>query len=123
MKHVRNIQDLHVKQYGWDAIGYNFLVGGDGNIYEGRGWDVTGAHTRGYNAKSIGLSFIGDFTGKVPTDVQIEAAKALLEQGVKDGKLTANYKILGQRQVMPTLSPGSQLYNIIKTWSHWSESP
>jgi N-acetylmuramoyl-L-alanine amidase len=39
---------------GWDDIGYNFLVGEDGNIYEGRGWTQTGAHCIGYNSKSIG---------------------------------------------------------------------
>ncbi len=28
-------------------IGYNFLIGGDGNVYEGRGWDRQGSHTIG----------------------------------------------------------------------------
>jgi N-acetylmuramoyl-L-alanine amidase len=26
-------------------IGYNFVDGGDGHVYEGRGWDVTNMHT------------------------------------------------------------------------------
>lgn len=34
----------------WDDIGYNFLVGGDGEVYEGRGWDKQGAHTKGESA-------------------------------------------------------------------------
>lgn len=33
---------------GWDDIGYSFLVGQDGNVYEGRGWHHVGAHTQGY---------------------------------------------------------------------------
>jgi hypothetical protein len=28
-------------------IGYSFLIGGDGNVYEGRGWDRVGSHTIG----------------------------------------------------------------------------
>lgn len=45
----------------WSDIGYNFLVGEDGNVYEGRGWGKTGAHTVGYNSKSVGICFIGNF--------------------------------------------------------------
>lgn len=39
-----------------------FMVGGNGKVYEGAGWKV-GAHTSGYNNRSISLSFIGDFRG------------------------------------------------------------
>lgn len=37
------------------------MVGGDGNVYEGTGWSTEGAHTIGYNRKSIGIAFIGNF--------------------------------------------------------------
>ncbi|XP_063986036.1 peptidoglycan-recognition protein LF-like [Diachasmimorpha longicaudata] len=120
---VRDIQNIHMTVNKWDDIGYNFLVGGDGNIYEGRGWDMTGAHTIGYNSRSIGVSFIGTFETVVPSDEQLKAAKSLLESGVKDGKLTADYKLLGHRQVRDTASPGDKLYEIIKTWTHWSAEP
>ncbi|KAJ6640718.1 Peptidoglycan-recognition protein LC, partial [Pseudolycoriella hygida] len=43
---VRYIQTFHMESQGWDDIGYNFLVGGDGAVYEGRGWDKEGAHTK-----------------------------------------------------------------------------
>jgi hypothetical protein len=39
------------------------VVGEDGNVYEGRGWDNWGAHAPAYNSKSIGICIIGDFTG------------------------------------------------------------
>jgi N-acetylmuramoyl-L-alanine amidase len=48
---------------GWADIGYNFVVGEDGNIYEGRGWNAKGAHAPAYNGRSIGICIIGDFTG------------------------------------------------------------
>ena len=44
---------------GWNDIGYNFLVGEDGNIYKGRGWGKVGAHTSRHNANSIGESMRG----------------------------------------------------------------
>ena len=35
-KFSRNIQHFHINGNGWCDIGYSFLVGGDGNIYEGK---------------------------------------------------------------------------------------
>ena len=43
-----------MKDKGWNDIGYTFLVGEDGNVYEGRGWDIVGAHCPWYNFRSIG---------------------------------------------------------------------
>lgn len=64
---------------GWDDIGYNFLVGGDGNVYEGRDWDRLGAHTLGYNVRSIGIAFIGTFIEVKPPEHQLIAAQQLIE--------------------------------------------
>jgi N-acetylmuramoyl-L-alanine amidase len=60
---VRSYQNYHIDTQKWGDIGYNFLVGEDGNVYEGRGWNAVGAHARGYNWNSIGICVIGDFTG------------------------------------------------------------
>jgi len=48
---VRLMQTFHMESRLWDDIGYNFLIGGDGAIYEGRGWDKQGAHTIGNHNK------------------------------------------------------------------------
>lgn len=42
----------------------SFLIGGDGNVYEGAGWHRQGAHTLGYNKISLGIGFIGDYSSK-----------------------------------------------------------
>lgn len=39
---------------GWSDIGYNFVVGEDGLVYEGRGWSTVGAHAPNFNSNSIG---------------------------------------------------------------------
>lgn len=121
--HVRTIQTFHMESKGWWDIGYNFLVGGDGFAYEGRGWKSEGAHTYGYNAKSIGIAFIGTFNKYMPPERQIKAAKQLIEMGVKKGYIMENYKLLAHRQLTTTQSPGEVLYENIKTWPHWSLAP
>lgn len=56
---VREIQKMHMDLQQFDDIAYNFLVGGDGQTYEGRSWDLVGAFARGVNNKSLGIAFIG----------------------------------------------------------------
>lgn len=58
---MRKMQDMHQLQKGWNDIGYSFVVGGDGRIYRGRGYNVVGAHAPRYNDKSIGICLIGDW--------------------------------------------------------------
>ncbi|MFD7687882.1 N-acetylmuramoyl-L-alanine amidase [Streptomyces sp. NPDC059781] len=55
----RQIQNYHMDSNGWDDIGYNFLVDRAGRVYEGRGWNVQGAHATGHNITHIGACFIG----------------------------------------------------------------
>ncbi|KAG5870410.1 hypothetical protein JTB14_038159 [Gonioctena quinquepunctata] len=120
---TRHIQTFHIESNGWFDIGYNFLVGGDGAAYEGRGWKKEGAHTFGWNNRSLGVGFIGTFISKPPPKNQIDAFHKLLAKGVELGILTNDYKILAARQLYATESPGKSFYEIIKTWDHWSEKP
>ncbi|KAJ2954284.1 hypothetical protein O0L34_g2535 [Tuta absoluta] len=116
---VRLIQMFHIESRQWSDIGYNFLVGGDGSAYYGRGWDQIGAHTKGYNKYAIAIAFIGTFNKDSPTVNQVDACRKLIQQGVAEGKLAKNYTLLAHRQLMSTLSPGDQVFNIIKTWPHF----
>lgn len=117
---MRSFQNYHIDEKGWGDIGYQFLVGEDGNIYEGRGWDKHGAHSISYNSKSIGICIIGNFVGHTPNAAAIEATKNLISYGVAIGKIQSNYTLLGHRQTTRTSCPGDSLYELIKTWPHWS---
>ena len=69
---------------GWVDIGYSFLIGGDGKVYEGRGWGIEGAHTccRYYNRIGHGIAFIGTYTTSTPSSSMINAAQKLIQCGV-----------------------------------------
>ncbi|XP_074042795.1 peptidoglycan-recognition protein LC isoform X2 [Leptinotarsa decemlineata] len=120
---TRHIQTFHIESNGWSDIGYNFLIGGDGDVYEGRGWKKEGAHSYGYNYKSLGIAFIGTFISSAPPENMISAFHKLMDKGVELGVLTSDYKILAARQLAATESPGKSFFEVIKTWAHWSKKP
>ncbi|EDW01285.1 peptidoglycan-recognition protein SC2 [Drosophila grimshawi] len=118
-KELRSIQAYHMDSLGWADIGYNFLIGGDGSAYEGRGWNVLGAHATNWNSKSIGISFLGNFNNNKPTAAMISAAKGVLADAVSRGQIKSGYTLYGHRQVGSTECPGTNLWNEIRTWSNW----
>ena len=107
----------------FDDIGYNFLVGSDGHIYEGAGFHTEGAHTYGYNKKSLGIGFIGNFEESIPPRIMLEAAQKFLQCAVNIGELSTDYKLIGGRQVVAMASPGAQLYREIRRWPHFTRNP
>ncbi|XP_045446830.1 peptidoglycan recognition protein-like [Melitaea cinxia] len=113
---IRSIEDYHVDTLNYNSIGMNFLIGGNGKIYEGAGWQQQGSHTRGYNHRSIGISFIGNYNHDQPSAAQLKAAQDLIRCGVQQRHLSSTYHLVGHRQLMATESPGRNLYRIIRGW-------
>ncbi|XP_018318745.1 peptidoglycan-recognition protein SB2-like isoform X2 [Agrilus planipennis] len=119
---IRLIQDFHIEGRKWNDIGYNFLVGSDGKIYEGRGFNVVGAHTYRYNTDSFAIAFVGTFVNKLPPSKAIIEARKLIALGVNNGAIAENYSLVGHCQLSPTRSPGDMLYEEIKKWDNWDSS-
>nr|QZM06964.1 peptidoglycan recognition protein 5 [Sepioteuthis lessoniana] len=119
IRRIKNIQNYHMKTRGWDDIGYNFLVGGDGNVYEGRGWDTKGAHVVMYNSVSLGICVIGDYSAATPTTTALNALRSIVNCLRSKNKVKYNYLLRGHRDLGSTSCPGTKLYNIIKHWPHY----
>jgi hypothetical protein len=68
---LRGMYRYHTKTLGWFDIGYNFLVDRFGRAWEGRsgGVDrlVRGAHTLGFNERSVGIAVIGNLDERRPS--------------------------------------------------------
>nr|CAD7457623.1 unnamed protein product [Timema tahoe] len=131
---VAGLQAYFIDTLHNSDIGENFLIGGDGKVYEGVGWHKIGAHTKGYNTMALGITLIGNFSGhpngssgvcaitdKLPPKVQLEALKKLLECGVKMGELDPDFKLLAHRQLIATESPGMTLFLELQNWPEWAE--
>ena len=109
---------IYISDY--NDIGYSFLVGQDGKIYEGRGFEREGAHTKGFNSVGYAASFIGNFMEHLPNDKSQESVKALIQCGVDKGYISSNYSLYGHRDVGTTACPGTAFYHVVQTWPHYS---
>lgn len=141
MRSMREMQDFHQEDRGWNDIGYSFGIGGDGMIYTGRGFNVVGAHAPKYNDKSVGIVLIGDWrseygweqvfhnpltlsifpAAELPPARMLQAVKDLIAFGVAQGYIDPAYKLLGHRQVRDTECPGGRLFQEISNWPHFTQ--
>ena len=53
------VNQYHLEKFG--GIGYHFIVKRDGSIQIGRDINTIGAHVKGFNTRSIGISFVAGY--------------------------------------------------------------
>jgi hypothetical protein len=101
---VKTVEGWHINQ-GCRAFGYNFWVGFDGTVYEGRGFKL-GAGVENQNGHIISIGFQGDYHSKdvkMP-DAQFNAGIDIIKY-VMENVPTAK-KIGGHGEFMATACPG-----------------
>jgi N-acetyl-anhydromuramyl-L-alanine amidase AmpD len=69
--------------------GYHYYIEKNGKVYQARADSDLGAHTVGYNDKSIGICLAGNFDSTMPTAAQTKALGTLLMQKLKEHNLRA----------------------------------
>lgn len=118
---MRSMQHFHQDVHHWNDIGYSFVIGSDGYVYQGRGWYWVGAHTRGYNSRGFGVAFVGNYTGSLPSEAALNTVRDVLPScAIRAGLLRPDYKLLGHRQLVHTDCPGNALFNLLRTWPHFT---
>lgn len=92
---------------GLDDIPYNFLIGDDGTIHEGRGYyyqaEISQNRSNSESTFSnIGLfvAFMGTFLVGQPSVVQENAFKEFLRRSAANGFMEDNYTLLHQDQLL-----------------------
>lgn len=127
---VRSYWNFHVNSRNWGDIGYNWLVDGNGVVYQGRAFalngnrDVIGAHFSGHNANTMGICVIGTYTNQLPTNDALSSLAEMLawkasERGLDPMGRGQHYspggnifRISGHRDSgIFTECPGQRLYN------------
>lgn len=108
----------HLSQM-WHGIGYNYLIGNDGVVYEGRGAEFRGAHTGGFNSISYGVAFTGWYQFSPPAIEGLYALRFLIRELLNRGVLAPNVKISGHRDIQISQNPGDSFRNWIQTLPKW----
>ncbi len=123
---LRSTYYYHTVTRGWGDIGYNYIVDGLGNIYEGRaGGDfVVGAHVAWHNEGSIGIALMGNYQEISPSSGSIQSLVRALTYITKkynvdprgSGSFRGKYlpNIIGHRDLASTACPGEQFYKQIE---------
>lgn len=119
---TNEIRRWHVEDRGWSDIGYHYLIDRDGTVTEGRSLDRTGAHAKGHNKGSVGISLFGGHGGNVAdkfednfTEDQNRALRDLIDKLKSDHPIT---KIIGHNEVANKACPTF----VVSDWLH-SASP
>ena len=60
------------------------------------------------------------FPVEAPTPKQLETTKALIAEGVRLGKISRSYKLIGHDQVNPTECPGGALTAEFSKWDNYA---
>ena len=136
---VRGIYAYHARTRQWGDIGYNYVVGKSGTVYEGRagGPYAVAAHAVWNNQNSIGISLMGDYDTQTPPQAQIEGLVRLLavlsrQYGIdfsavrqahrectghncqRDGETIEVLGLSGHRDAGHTNCPGARLYPLLE---------
>ena len=109
---IQSVENAH-RGRGYAAIGYHFVIGRDGRVYEGRPTRFQGAHTANNNSNNLGISCIGDFMQKLPGARQLKALELCLND------MRARYgvpmaRVYGHRELSGSLCPGDRLFAWLK---------
>ena len=108
---VRDVQQLHQGERGWADIGYHYLIGKDGTLFEGRDIGVRGTHVGGYNTGSVGVCVLGNTTTDGIPQAQWESLGVICSWLRAELPVT---HIAGHRDFNPdTECPGDVLWNAL----------
>jgi hypothetical protein len=111
---IRRIENYHRNGKKWCAIGYHYLVGKDGRIYEGRPARYQGAHVLSENENNLGISVMGDFQSHLPNARQLAALRSFLDD-MRDKYRVGKPRLYGHRDLNKSICPGDALYAWLRT--------
>ena len=121
---VYEIRRWHVEGNGWKDIGYHYVITRDGTVVKGRPVDQVGAHVKGHNTGTIGVSLVGGKGGSADdtfsqhfTDAQNAALRNLIDALRRD--FPAIKKISGHNEYAAKACPCFR----VAAWKDYAPAP
>ena len=98
---LSEIKNWHVNERGWRDVGYHYVIKRNGEVELGRNIQDTGAHAKGYNAKSIGICLVGGMAEDNSTEDNFTAQQwtallDLIQQKLSD---YPDAKVIGHNEI------------------------
>jgi hypothetical protein len=127
-KQIKKIYKYHSYTRRWGDIGYNYIIGKDGSIFEGRygGNGAIGGHSysngTNYNSGSIGISVLGNYVGESLSDQSRDSLEKLvgwlaanngisISSDIRFHNKKLDSAVIGHKDVADTACPGKNIYN------------
>jgi NOL1/NOP2/fmu family ribosome biogenesis protein len=133
-KQIRKIYKYHSYTKKWGDIGYNYVIGEDGTIFQGRYGNngVIGGHAYNsvekinYNSGSIGIAVLGNYDNKkLPSAAQDSLEKLVgwlaanndisIKSGIKFHGKSLSDSVVGHRNVASTACPGKNINSLMSS--------
>ena len=117
---ISTVKSIQTQDSSLDDIPYNYLIGGDGRIYEGRGIEYQGQHTNNldateYNSIGICIAFIGNYQSIEPDAMQVSLLTGFIDFFKRKGLIADDYIIVLQDNLKYFATEATKLNAAIKT--------
>ena len=89
-------------------MGYTYFIERDGKVFQARADNEEGAHTKGFNKRTIGIGLMGDGTERDFTPQQYKALKKLVDEKLSQYQLPKS-ELYGHNSFSNTLCPSPPL--------------
>src|SRR3989339_404760 len=138
-KQIKKIYRYHSYTRKWGDIGYNYIIGKDGAIFEGRygGNGVIGGHSyykgTNYNKGSIGIAVLGNYENEHLSSEAKDSLQKLIgwlssnnnisvKSSLKFFSKSLDNAVIGHRNVASTACPGKNIYKLMADIRNSSDS-
>ena len=115
LQFLRAMENHHRNTRKWACIGYHFIIGRDGKVYEGRPIKYQGAHASSNNPNNVGISLIGNFSSHMPSKHQMKSLESLLYKLRKQFNVSSS-SVYGHTHLGQTECPGKYLKRWIEIY-------
>lgn len=112
-----DIKRWHVRDNGWQDIGYHYVICLDGTLDKGRSIKKAGAHVKGHNKNSIGICLIGGLRNGKPASTYTQKQFTTLNYLVH--KLINRFpqaEVLGHKD-FPGVSKACPCFDVASWWN------
>lgn len=115
---VREVRQWHLDR-GFNDVGYHWLIDRDGTIVKGRDESKTGAHVKGHNANTIGISLFGGHGSSSDDqffDNYTPAQETALRQLIAEIEMRYNIqKVSGHNEYSTKACPGFRVSEFLNS--------